>query len=96
MTELVLFILTVALTGCLLRPVLRKIPLPAWLVRARERGRPGVPLSAWLAAAAIMGLSWLIGERRGLFGLLLLLTWILAPLLAAWISLLWVRRERRA
>jgi hypothetical protein len=96
MTELALFVFTVLLTGCLLRPLLRKVPLPAWLVRAQGRGRPGVPVTAWLGAGAIMGLSWLIGEQRGLLGLLLLLTWIIAPLLAGWISVFWIRRERRA
>lgn len=81
--------------GLLLRPWVRRRPLPAWLARARERGRPGVPVTAWLAAILLMTLAWWIGERRGLFGLLLLLVWLLAPLTAAWITALWIRRSRR-
>ncbi len=96
MTELALFLVTVTLTGLLLRPLLRQVPLPGWLVRARARGRPGVPVTAWLAAGGIMGLAWLIGEQRGLISLLLLLAWVVAPVLAAWISLLWLRREGAA
>jgi hypothetical protein len=93
-TELVLLVVTVLATGILVGPGLRRVPLPAWLARARERGRPGVPVSAWFVAGGLMGLCWLVGEQRGLAGLLLLLVWVGAPVMATGISALWLRRER--
>jgi hypothetical protein len=82
--ELLVYAVTVALAGGLLRPVLRRLPVPGWLERARRRGRPGVPVTAWLGC--------LIGERRGLAGALLFGLWVLAPVAAAWITSFWLRR----
>ena len=96
MTELVLLAVTVVATGLLVGPLLRRVPVPGWISRARERGRPGVPVSAWVAAGGLMGLCWLIGERRGLAGVLLLTIWIGAPVTAAWISGLWLRPKQVA
>ena len=73
-------------------PLWRRLTLPDWLVRARQRGRPGVPVTSWLAALLIMGLCWLIGERRGVLGGLLLLLWVLAPMAALGVTGLWLRR----
>jgi len=95
-TELLLLAVTVVATGVLVGPLLRRVMLPDWLMRARQRGRPGGPVSAWVAAGGLMGLCWLIGEQRGLVGFLLLLVWVGAPVMAARISALWFRRERTA
>lgn len=80
--------------GLLIRPTLRRRALPAWLARARARRRPGIPVTAWLLALLLMALAWWIGERRGILGFLLLATWLMAPLSAAWLTLLWIRRPR--
>ena len=90
--ELLIYCTTVALAGVLLRPVLRRLPVPGWLRRAQQRGRPGVPVTAWLAALLLLAALWLIGERRGLAGLLLLSLWLSGPIVAAWITSLWFRR----
>jgi hypothetical protein len=91
MLELLAFVILLATAAALTAPLRRRLVLPDWLVRARERRRPGVPVTAWFAALFLMGVSWLIGERRGLLGVLLLLTWVLAPLTAAAITRLWIR-----
>jgi hypothetical protein len=78
----------------LLRPLIRGRPLPGWLERARLRGRPGVPVSAWLGAFLLMSLAWLIGDQRGFIALLLWLVWICAPLAAAWVTWLWIARSK--
>jgi len=91
--EIALYLLTVALSAVLLRPVLRRLPVPAWLARARARGRPGVPVTAWLATALVLLLAWAIGERRGLAGVVLLALWIVTPVAAGWIMSLWIRRS---
>ena len=76
-------------------PLFRRLPVPEWLERARVRGRPGVPVTAWLGALLLMAVAWLAGERRGLAGLLLLAVWLATPLAALWISLQWRRRAER-
>lgn len=91
--EPVIYLTTVALTAILLRPGLRRLPVPGWLARARQRGRPGVPVTAWLAALLLVAVAWMFGERRGLAGLILLGVWLLAPIGAAWVSALWLRRD---
>lgn len=92
MLELVVFVVLL-LTGALLTaPLWRRLTLPDWLVRARQRGRPGVPVTAWLAAVLLMGFAWLLGERRGVLGGLLFLLWVLAPLAALGVTGLWLRR----
>jgi hypothetical protein len=93
--ELPVYLVTIGLAGLLVRPVLRRIPLPGWLARARLRGRPGVPVTAWLLVLLLLGLAWLAGERRGLAALVLLGVWLLAPVVAAWVTSLWLRRPRR-
>jgi hypothetical protein len=95
MLEIAALIILVTCAGWLSAPLLRRAPLPSWLARARARGRPGVPLTAWLAAGMLMALLWMIGEQQGLVGWLLLLLWVAAPLVAARISLLWLRRGRQ-
>ena len=92
MLELLSFIAAVGITGYLARPFLRRRPLPVWLERARLRGRPGVPVTAWLSAVLLMWVVWLIGERRGIFGFLLWLVWIGGPLVASFLTVLWVKR----
>jgi hypothetical protein len=90
--ELLIYPLTVALAGILLRPVLRRLPVPGWLERARHRRRPGVPVTGWLGCLLLLGVLWLIGELRGLAGALLFGLWVLAPIAAAWVTSLWLRR----
>ena len=75
-------------------PFVRGRPLPMWLERARLRGKPGVPVTAWLGAVLLMLVVWLIGDQRGILALLLWLLWIAGPLVACWISWLWIRRAR--
>jgi hypothetical protein len=94
MTELVLLVISISLAGLLSRPVVRRLRLPAWFVRARERGRPGIPVSAWLGAVLLMSLAWVVGERRGLPGLILFLIWVGSPLAAGLVTLTWIQARR--
>jgi amino acid permease len=82
----------------LARPLARGRPLPSWLERARLRGKPGVPVTAWLVALLLMLLTWLIGDQREILSLFLWLIWIGAPLTAAWVTWLWIAasKEHRA
>lgn len=98
MLEFVLWVIAAACIMLLARPLRRRLTLPEWLVRARKRRRPGVPVTAWIAALLLMELAWLFGERRGLAALLPLSIWIVAPLLATWVSWYWIRglREKPA
>lgn len=89
------FLLTLAAALLLVLPLARRLPVPGWYARARQRGRPGVPVVSVLGALLLMALAWWIGERRGWFGAVLQLVWIGAPLLAVLINLDW-RRTRRA
>ncbi|MBS1241315.1 MAG: hypothetical protein H6R40_742, partial [Gemmatimonadetes bacterium] len=91
--ELVIYLVTVALAGVLLRPLLRRLPVPEWLARARRRGRPGVPVTAWLVTLILLGVLWLTGERRGLAGALLFGLWVAGPIAAGWITSLWFGRR---
>ena len=93
MLELFSFALAIALLFWLIRPLLRGRLLPAWLERARLRGRPGVPVTTWLLAVLLMWVTWLIGDQRGIIALLLWLIWIGGPLIAAWLTWLWTRRK---
>ena len=95
MLEFLSFCTAAVILFVLSRPLLRGRSLPAWLERARLRGRPGVPVTAWLGAMLLMLLVWMIGDQRGIFALLLWLVWIGAPLLAAGITWLWVDTRRR-
>ncbi len=95
MFEFLAFFTAVAIVGFLARRLARGRPLPPWLERARLRGRPGVPVTAWLCAILLMTVTWLIGEQRGILGLLLWLLWIGGPLVAGWVTNLWVRRRRQ-
>lgn len=92
MLELTALVVLVLSAAVLTAPLWRRLALPRWLARARERGRPGVPVTAWLGAVLVMGVSWLIGEQRSLAGALLLLLWVLAPLGAILVTGLWIRR----
>ncbi len=94
MLELMVLAVTVAAARLLLTPLRRRVRPPGWFVRARERGRPGVPVTTVLATLLGMGALWLIGERRGVPGALLLLFWIAIPLTAVEILLAWRRRPR--
>ena len=100
MLEFLFFAIAIAVLAWLIRPFLRGRSLPAWLKRARLRGRPGVPVTAWFLAVLLMWITWLIGDQRGPFALLLWLMWIGGPLVACWLTWLWVRGrangERRA
>ena len=93
MLELLSFAISIAIVGWLLRSPLRGRPLPAWLERARLRGRPGVPITAWLLAVLLMWVTWRIGDQRGSIAFLLWTIWIAGPLVACWITWLWVRRK---
>lgn len=92
MLELTALVILVLGAAVLTAPLRRRAALPGWLARARERGRPGVPVTAWLGAVLVMGVCWLIGEQRGLAGVLLFLLWVLAPLAAILVTGLWIRR----
>jgi hypothetical protein len=92
MLELTALAILVVSAAVLMAPLRRRVTLPGWLARARERGRPGVPVTAWLGAVLVMGVCWLIGEQRGLAGVALLLLWVLAPLVAILVTGLWIRR----
>lgn len=94
MLEALVLVITALSARILLAPLLRRLRPPAWLERARIRGRPGVPVTAILAALLLMLLLWLIGERRGLPGAVLFLFWIAAPLTAFELLIRW-RRPRR-
>ena len=98
MLELLAFITALLMIGILLRPIARRRPLPAWLERARLRGRPGVPVTAWLSAVLLMFITWSIGDQRGIAAFLLWLVWIGAPLLACWTTWLWIiqTKEQKA
>jgi hypothetical protein len=76
------------------RPLLRRLQPPAWLVRARARRRPGIPVTSWLAALLLMGMVWLIGDRRGILGIIGLSVWISAPMIASWVTWYWIRKQR--
>ena len=69
--------------------------MPAWLERARLRGKPGVPVTAWLLAVLLMWVTWLFGDQRGIFAFLLWLIWISGPLVACWLTWLWTRRKSK-
>ena len=43
---------------------------------ARKRRRPGIPVTAWIAALLLMELAWLFGERRGPGAWLALSIWM--------------------
>jgi hypothetical protein len=95
MLELLSFATAIAALLWLIRPFLRGRRLPAWLERARLRGRPGVPVTAWLLAVLLMWLTWLIGDQRGIPGFLLWLIWIGGPLVACWLTWIWTRRKTK-
>ena len=91
MLEFVLFAIAAFCVALLVRPLRRRFALPDWLVRARLRRRPGIPVTAWIAALLVMELAWLFGERRGLGAVLALGVWIGAPLVAMWVSWYWIK-----
>lgn len=93
MLEFLSFLTAIAIVGVLARRLARGRPLPAWLERARLRGRPGVPVTAWLGAILLMTVTWLIGEQRGVLGFLLWLLWISGPLVACWLTILWLKQR---
>ena len=94
MLEFVLFAIAAGCITLLIRPFRHRFKLPEWLVRARIRRRPGIPVTSWLAALLLMEVVWLFGERRGLLGLLALAVWIGAPMLAIWVSWYWIKGRR--
>lgn len=95
MTEPLALLVTVAATSVLLRPLLDRIRTPSWYERARQRGRPGVPVTVALSAAVLMTIAWMIGERRGVGGVILLLVWIGAPLTTWRVVRAWYLPKRR-
>ena len=96
MLELLCFAIAITLLTWLARPFFRGKSLPAWLERARLRGRPGVPVTAWFLAVLVMWLTWLAGDQRGVLALLLWSVWIGGPLIAIWLTWLWTRRKTKA
>jgi multisubunit Na+/H+ antiporter MnhG subunit len=92
MTEPLVLVVTVIAAAFLLRPILDRLPAPRWYARARERGRPGIPVTMTLVAALVLAMEWMIGERRGVFGGILLILWIGAPLAAWRVFRSWYRR----
>ena len=93
MLEFFSFAIAITILLWLIRPLFRGRPLPPWLERARLRGRPGVPVTAWLLAVVLMLLTWLVGDQRGILAFLLWLIWIGGPLVACWLTWLWARRR---
>jgi hypothetical protein len=51
-------------------------------------------VTAWLGAFLLMLVVWLIGDQRGVLALLLWLLWIAGPLVACWITWLWVKKSK--
>jgi len=94
MLEVLSFFTAIAVLTWLIRPLVRGRALPAWLERARLRGKPGIPVTAWLLAVLLMWVTWLIGDQRGIIAFLLWVIWISGPLVAAWLTWLWTRRNR--
>lgn len=94
MLELLLFAIGAICLTLLGRPVLARLGLPAWLVRARIRRRPGIPVTAWIVALLSMELAWMIGERRGPAAWLALFLWIGMPMSAIWVTWYWLRDLR--
>ena len=92
MFEALVLVVTTLSARVLVAPLLRRVRPPAWLARARARGRPGVPVTAILGGLGLMLVLWLIGERRGVLGALLFLLWIAIPLTAFELLRTWVRR----
>jgi len=92
--EFLSFVIAIAIAAYLARPFVGGRPSPAWLERARLRGKPGVPVTAWLGAFLLMLLAWLIGDQRGILALLLWLLWIAGPLVACWITWLWMTKGK--
>ena len=86
MLEFLLFVMTVVLVRVLTAPLVRRFPSPGWFERLRARGRPGVPVVTVAGVLVMMLILWLIGERRGVFGFLLMTFWVGTPVLA-WIVL---------
>lgn len=97
MIELIVLLVTLLGAGILVSPMVARLPAPAWYQRARERGRPGIPVVAVVGALTMMGILWLIGERRGVLGLIVLGLWLAAPLTAFFVVRTWFtdRRSRR-
>jgi hypothetical protein len=90
--EVALYLLTVAFLGVLISPLIRRFRSPLWFQRLRERKRPGVPVLICLAGAGLMALAWMLGERRGLLGILLMLIWYGTPLVVLHILAAWRRQ----
>ena len=96
MLEILSFATAIAVVAWVFRPFLRSRQLPAWLERARLRGRPGVPVTAWILAVLLMWITWLIGDQRGIFAFLLWVIWIGGPLIASWVTWLWTKQKAKA
>ena len=94
MLELAILVVSVAAVVVLTRPVRRNRPVPGWLVRARARGRPGVPFLAVFGTLVVMGLAWALGERRGVLGGLLYIVWVGVPAAAFMILRYWRKAGR--
>ena len=94
MLEFLSFGIAITVLAYLARPFVGGRPLPVWLERARLRGRPGVPITAWLGAFLLMLAVWLIGDQGGILALLLWLLWIFGPLVACWITWLWMTKGK--
>jgi len=94
MIELLIYLVTLVTVGVLAAPVVRRLPAPAWYLRARDRGRPGVPVVTALGSLLLLGLLWLVGEQPGVIGTVALVLWIGAPLTACFVIRTWIRDRR--
>ena len=94
MLEFVSFVTAIVIAGYLTRLFVGGRALPAWLERARLRGRPGVPVTAWLGASLLMIVTWSVGDQRGILAFLLWVLWIGGPLTASWITWLWIAKSK--
>ena len=95
MIELAIYLVTLVAVGVLAAPVVRRLPAPAWYLRARDRGRPGIPVVTALGSLLLLGLLWLLGEQRGVIGTVALVLWIGAPLTAFFVIGTWIRDRRK-
>jgi len=91
--ELLVFVVTVVLARALTAPVVRRVPSPSWFERLRPRQRPGVPVVTIGGGLLVMGILYLIGERRGVFGVVLLLLWIGIPVFVWTVLARWWARD---
>lgn len=92
MLEIVVMVVLVIAANILLRPVLRRLPAPAWALRLRTQSRSQILVRVWAGAFGLMVVLWFVGEQRGLLNGLLLLLWVGVPLAALRLTAFLFRR----